>query len=167
MSPHVPDEQDRLQAVEQAMEEMHGDYARLEDRTRGCEQLLQVHKAHLELVTRQISEMVMSVQSMHKELRQALIDAAEKRSEAAERLAGHIAHEEAWMRALVPDGDADAHRRDHELRARQAKSDADMWRDVRVHLIKQGTAGALLLLGGMVVLGGLALLAQRLGIKAP
>lgn len=167
MSPPIPDDQDRLQAVEQTVGELHHDYARLEDRTRGAEQTLQVHKAHLELVARQVAEMVVSVQAMHSELRQALVDAAEKRSETAQRLADHIQNDEVWMRALVPDGDADAHRRDHEQRAKQATDDAQMWRDLKLHLLKQGTAGALLALGGLVLLGGLALLATKLGLRSP
>lgn len=165
--PPLPDDQDRLQAVEQAVGELHHEYARLEDRARGSEQLLQVHKAHFELLAGQMAEMVASVRAMHTELRAALVDAAEKRAETAQRLDDHIQNDEAWMRALVPDGDADRHRRDHETREKRNADDAEMWRDLKMHLLKQGTAGALLALGGLVIIGGLALLATKLGIKAP
>jgi chromosome segregation ATPase len=161
------EDDDRLQAVEATAGELHHDYARLEDRTRSAEQRLAAHDVHQQHLAAQMAELLMAVQGMHTELRGALADAAALRAEMNGKIDVHIREEGAWFKSAIPEGDADAHRRDHEDRARRAADDAKNWADLKQHLLRQGSAAALMGLLGLVAVGALAVLATKLGIKTP
>ena len=141
---------------------MSTDHEDHEARLKMLETRANVTDMHSEHLAKQIADLVLTMQAMHRDLRDQLQQAAEKRAAAHQEFLDHVASEEGIKVVAFVDGDAQAHRKVHEAQMQRDIEAGKDWRDIKQNFYKVGSIGAAAFILGLIVLGGLAALKAKL-----